>query len=95
MTLTLWKLTEEVAAFEDDHQIGWDTRRTGYTFTKGDDDAADLHQSVVDQNDCEVRVTLEKMMEVPTYDVPEIIRVLSLALPTQGVDSKPKRTAVL
>lgn len=81
MTLTLWRITKEVAVFEDDQMIGWDDAGHWYCCTKGEDDAANLIETVANENDCEVRVDMVKVFEVPTYEILEIVKALSRTLP--------------
>lgn len=81
MTLTLWKITKEVAVFEDDRMIGWDHDSHWFATTKGDDDREDLLTCVAEMNDCDVRADAVIIMEVPEYEVEEIVKVISLILP--------------
>lgn len=81
MSVTVWKITREIAAFEDDQMVGWDTTDTWYALTRFQEEEEDLHVSVADQNDCAVQVTLEKLFEIPEYDIPRIINLLGTLLP--------------
>ncbi len=84
MTFTLWKITREVAAFEDDRQVGWDLDSYWYATTKGDDDRTDLLTAVAEMNDCDVRVDAVVIMKIPTYDLGMIVNLMTPLLPPEG-----------
>ncbi len=76
--ITLWKITDEVAVIEDDQMVGWDTRKIGYTTTENQEEELELTDIVANENDCEVRVTMEKILEASDHEVSEIIKALSI-----------------
>jgi len=84
MTLTLWRITKSVAIFDDGRRIGWDSRDTWFAITKNDDEEDQLAEAIADQNRWDdLRVSAVRVLEVPTYEIPAIVEVLTLALPTK------------
>ena len=82
MTLTLWRITKSVAIFDDGRRIGWDSRDTWFAITKNDDEEDQLAEAIADQNRWDdLRVSAVRVFEVPTYEIPAIVEVLTLALP--------------
>ncbi len=94
MTLTLWHIEEDVAVFEDDQMVGWDTRRSVYTVTRGVREESDLVEHLADVNDCEVRVSMKKVMEIPVSDLPEVINAITRSIPRELFLPHPFRTAL-
>ncbi len=93
MTLTLWHIEEDVAVFEDDKMVGWDTRRSVYTVTIGAREESDLVEHLADVNDCEVRVSMKKVMEIPVSDLPVVLNAIARSIPREFFQLHPFRTA--
>jgi len=84
MTMTLWRITKSVAIFDDGRRIGWDSRGTRFVTTKNDDEEDQLAEAIADQNGGDdLRVSAARVFEVPTYEIPAIVEVLALTLPSK------------
>lgn len=81
MSVTVWKITREIAAYEDDAMVGWNTESCWYTYTRFPEQENELAEYIADSNDCDVQVTAAKLFEIPEYDIPKLINLLGTLLP--------------
>lgn len=80
MTLTLWKVTHSRVEEEGDNERFW-IHRDHFATTGSDQEREDLIDALVEYCDADHHANAERLLEVSTYEVPEIVRVLSLTLP--------------
>lgn len=80
MTLILWKVTHSHVEEGGDYERYW-VHRDHFATTTSDQEREDLIESLVEYCDADHHANAERILEVSTYEVHEIVKVLSLTLP--------------